>query len=204
MAISPHFVADDRDGRREHEDEKAHGHADAGQRRDDRDRNDSSGREQQPQMEGIEASNQVVVERVNQSEKDTDRHRDGEHGREWADMRLVLDEIGGDMKACAGGDDGGDDHHLGVAPDEGPIAVRVEDRRRRQQVVDPPHAEGEPGARDADERRIQGPTLLLDDRRQCRDRAHDPLAQRNDGEETVALGNVMSMPGCASILALGE
>ena len=50
------------------------------------------------QMEGIEASNQMVVERIDQSEKDTDWNRDGEHGRERADMGLVLDEIGGDMK----------------------------------------------------------------------------------------------------------
>ena len=119
-------------------------------------------------------------------------------------MGLVLDEIGGDMKAGAGGDDRGDDQQLTVAPDESAIAVRVEDRRRRQHVVNPPQAEGEPGARDADQRRIQRPPLLLDDRRQRSDRADDALAQRDDGEEAVALGNVMRMPGRASILALGE
>ena len=119
-------------------------------------------------------------------------------------MGLVLDEIGGDMQPGAGGDDGGHNQQLAVAPHERSIAVRVQDRRRRQHVIHPPQAERESGSRDADQRGIQRPTLLLDHRRQRGDRAHDSLAQRNDGEQAVALGNVMRMPGGAAVHALSQ
>jgi hypothetical protein len=101
VPVSPHLVADDRDGRCEHEDDKARGHADAGQCCDDGADDYSRGRAQQRQMEGIEASDQIVVEDIDQSKKATDRHRDSEDGRQRADSGLVLDEIRGDMKARA-------------------------------------------------------------------------------------------------------
>ena len=127
-----------------------------------------------------------------------------EHGRERADMGLVLDEIGRDVQPRARRDDGRDDQHLAVAPDELAVAVRVQHLRRRQDVIDPPHAEREPDAGDADQRRIQRPALFLDDGRQRRDRAHDALAQRDDREQAVALGNVVRVPGRAAVPALGD
>ena len=75
MPVPSQLITDDRDDRREHENDKAHGHADAGQRGGDRDRDHPCCRHQQPHMERIEASNQVVVERIDQSEKDTQPER---------------------------------------------------------------------------------------------------------------------------------
>ena len=58
-------------------------------------------------------------------------------------------------------------------------------------MVDPPHAEGESHARDADEHGVQSPALTVHHGRQGCHRTDDALAQRNDGKEAVALGNVM-------------
>ena len=74
-------------------------------------------------------------------------------------MGFVLDEIGRDMEPGAGRDDGGDDDDLAVAPGEGPVAVGVKHGRRRQQVIDPPHAEREADAGDADQDGVHAPAL---------------------------------------------
>src|SRR5262249_13293528 len=112
--------------------------------------------------------------------------------------------MGCNMKPSTGRNDGGNDCHLRVTPNESAIAVRVEYRCRRQEVVDPPHAEGEPGAGNADQCRIHGPALFLNHSGECCNPPDDSLAQCNDGEETVALGNMVGVPRCAPILALSD
>ncbi|MCY1307663.1 hypothetical protein D9M70_576020 [compost metagenome] len=63
-------------------------------------------------------------------------------------MRLVLDVIGRHVQPGAGGDDRGEDRDVAITPDEGPLeAVVVQNLGARQKEIDPPHAEGEPGAR---------------------------------------------------------
>src|SRR5690606_5480340 len=104
----------------------------------------------------------------------------------------------------ARGDDGCDDGDLAIAPDEAAIAVGVQDLRGRQQVIDPPYAEGQPDAGNADEGRVQVPALFLDDGRQRGDRADNAFAQGNDGEQAVALCDMMGMPGRAAVAALGN
>ena|SRR5437868_3852103 len=49
---------------------------------------------------------------------------------------FVLDKIRCDMKPSTSRDDGSNDCHLAVTPNERPIAVDVEYRGRRQEVVD--------------------------------------------------------------------
>src|SRR5262245_2694536 len=137
-------------------------------------------------MEELELSSKVVIESIDQSKKDADRDGDAEHRCKGADTGLVLDKRGCNMKPSTGRNDGGNDCHLRVTPNESAIAVRVEYRCRRQEVVDPPHAEGEPGAGNADQCRIHGPALFLNHSRECCNRPDDSLAQHNDGEETEA------------------
>jgi hypothetical protein len=59
-------------------------------------------------------------------------------------------------------------------------------------------------AGNADQCRIDGPALFLDHGRQRRERAHDALAERNDGEQAVALDDVMGMPGRAAVPVLSK
>ena len=46
--------------------------------------------------------------------------------------------------------------------------------------------------------------MLIDDGRKRRDRSDNPFAQRDDREETVALGDVVRVPRSASIFPFGE
>lgn len=91
-------------------------------------------------MEGIEATDEIGVERIDRSEKDTDRNGDAQDRRECADVGPVFDEIRRDVQTGPRCDDGSDDHHLAVAPHQGLIAVGMEHLRRRHDVIDPPHA----------------------------------------------------------------
>ena len=66
-----------RDGRREHEEDEAPGDVDGCESRDDGNGYNTTGREQQPRVEERETSNQIVGQRVHQSEKDADRNDHG-------------------------------------------------------------------------------------------------------------------------------
>ena len=200
----PYFSPHNRDRRREHDDDEAPGDIHARQSRDERGGYRAAGRDQQPRLEDIETPDQIVGERVHQSEKDRDRDDDGKHRSDRGDRAPAFDEICRDTQSRAGRDDGGDDQHLDVAPDRRSISASLEDLTRRHQVIDPPHAEGEPHARDADQHRIQSPALPVDHGRQRRHCADDALAERDDGEEAVALGNVMCVLRRSAGLTLGE
>ena len=108
------------------------------------------------------------------------------------------------MQARAGRDDRNDDDHLRGSPEEHSIAVFLEQLRGRHEKIDPPNAERQPRARDADKPRPQRPSLLCDRGREGRDGAHDALAEPNQHEQTVALGDVTRVPRRAAILSLGE
>src|SRR4029077_394169 len=161
MAVSQDFISDDRHGWRQREDDQAPRHADAGQRRGHRDSHHSDGPDQQPQLESFEPSNQVVVQRIGQSKERADRQGDAQNWCERADLRLMPDEIRCDTQTGPGRDDRGDDQYLTDAPHEGAIAVRLENWRGRQEIVQPPHPEGQRRPRDANERRVHRPALLL-------------------------------------------
>src|SRR5690348_11702672 len=64
VAVSQDFISDDRHGRRQREHDQAPRHADAGPRRGHRHSHDGDGPDQPPQLEGLEPSNQVVVQRI--------------------------------------------------------------------------------------------------------------------------------------------
>ena len=74
MPVSQDFIRDDGDGRGEREDDEAHGHTDAGRRRDHRSHRDTIARDQQPCVERVETANQIQVQRVEQAKKDHDWH----------------------------------------------------------------------------------------------------------------------------------
>ena len=70
--------------------------------------------------------------------------------------------------------------------------------------VHPPAAERQSDARDGELHRVGGPAVLaVDDRVERRDGADDDLAQRDDHEQPVALGDVVRMPRRPG-LALGD
>ena len=122
----------------------------------------TTGRDQQPRLEDIETSEQIVGQRVHQPEKDPDRDNDGKHRSDSGDRGPAFDEICRDTQSRTGRDDAGDDQHLDVAPDWCSIAVSLEDLPRRHEEIDPPHAEGESHARDAGQHRIQRAALPVD------------------------------------------
>ena len=76
-------------------------------------------------MVGIEAPHEIVVERIDQTEKDANRNGDSEHGRDWTDVSAALNEIGGNMQSRARCDNRSDDQDLAVPPDKGAVAVTV-------------------------------------------------------------------------------
>ena len=136
--------------------------------------------------------------------QDSDRDGDAEHRGEQADASVVFDEVRRDMQTRAGRDDRDDNDHLRGSPNEHSTAVFPEQLRGRHEEIDPPHAERQPRARDADEPRPQRPSLLCDRGREGRDGAHDALAEPDQHEQTVALGDVTRVPRRAAILSLGE
>src|ERR1700676_654686 len=150
-------------------------------------------------MEDVEPPDEVAVQRIDRDEEHA--HRDGgsEQCRDRPNRRFLLYEVCRDVETGAGRNDRDNDHHLEVAPDEGPVAMLVENLRRGQKVVDPPDAEGETHPGNANQACIQGPALLLDDGEQRRDGTDDALAECYDGEEAVPLSNVMRVPRRAPV-----
>src|SRR4029077_84676 len=203
VAVTQHLIPDHRDGRCKHEDDEAAGHVDAAQHGDNGKDDDPTAHDEQPPMEAMEPPNQKPIHGVDEAKIDGHRGRDAEHGGERGNASLAFDRARGDAQAGAGRDGGGDDQHLAEAPGRGAMAMLTEGSRRREEVVEPPHAEGEPRAGDAYERRVKRPTMLLDYGRECSGRAHDPFAQRDEHEEAVPLHDVMRVPRRAA-MALGE
>src|SRR6185312_6986117 len=101
---------------------------------------------EQHEMERVDATHQIRVERVDRREEHADGYRRGEDRRDRPECAVVLDEVRGDMQAGAGGDDRGDHEHLAVAPDERAVAVPVQHLSRRHDEVHPPDAERQPDA----------------------------------------------------------
>ena len=91
-----------------------------------------------------------------------------------------------------------------IAEPEGQLATGVQQLRLRHDEVHPPHAERQPGAGDRDEDRGHAPALCRDDRRQRGDRADDALAERDDGQQRIALGDVVGVPRRAAHAPLGQ
>jgi hypothetical protein len=85
-----------------------------------------------------------------------------------------------------------------------PLAVGLQNAGGGDEEVGPPHAEGQPCAREADQRRVQGPALVLDHRGQRRDGADDALTEGDDRQQPVALGDVVGMPGGPALADLGD
>ena len=88
-----------------------------------------------------------------------------------------------------------EDDDVAVAPGERPLAVQLQHLRPRDREVRPPRREDEADAREGDDRRVDRPALgAVHDRVDRRDRADDPLAERDDHEQPVPLGDVMCVP----------
>lgn len=95
VTVSEYFISDNRDGWREHEDNKANRHVDAGERSGNGERNDTGGTDQQPDVKGIKPADETGVEHIDRSEKDTGRNDDTQHRCECDEMGPVLNEQAG-------------------------------------------------------------------------------------------------------------
>ena len=164
------------------------------------------GGRQDHQVEAVERPGQVRVEDEDPEEVDRDRDRHREHGRLRAQDRLLLEVVRGDVEAGADGHDRGDDHDLPVAPHERAARAQAQELTGRDDEVDPPQAERQPDAGQRDEPGVDRPARPLgsDDGRQRHDRADDPLAQRDDHQQPVALGDVVRVPRRAALAPLGD
>ena len=117
----------------------------------------------------------------------------------------MLEVVRGDVQARADRGERAEDHDVAVAPHERPLAVQHEHVGPRDREVRPPRREREPDAGERDDPRVDGPALrAVDDGVDRRDRADDPLAERDDHEQAVALRDVVGMPRRPAVAALGE
>ena len=161
---------------------------------------------EQHEVEAVERPREEGVEDEEPEDVRGDGDHHAEHGAGRAQLRVVLEVVGGDVEPGARRHDGADDRDVAVAPAEGPLAMRVQDRAERDHEVDPPHAERERDPGHRDERRVERParTLGPDEHGERGDRAEQALAQRDDHEQPVALDDVVRVPRRAALARLGE
>jgi len=116
----------------------------------------------------------------------------------------------GNCGACSGGgleligyhfDEGtqrgqrAEDNEVSVAPIEGPFAVVVQGIGVWHQEVHPPQGQYQAGRAQAHQRHLERPAMCPDDAGHGICGAEHALAQHDDREQPVALGDVMGMPG---------
>src|ERR1700736_3588968 len=102
---------------------------------------------------------EVTVERVQQPEIDHDGNSDGKDNGEAGDLRTPTDENCRETQPCSGCNDGCDDEYLDVSPNQYSRAMPLEDLPRRDEEIEPPHAEGETHSHDSHQHRIECPPL---------------------------------------------
>ncbi len=87
------------------------------------------------------------------------------------------------VETGAGGDDRGEQGDVAVAPDQPALPVDVQDLRRRNGEVGPPHPDGQPDAGGPEEHDVGAAPADLLGRRERRHRADDAFTEGDDGEE---------------------
>src|SRR4051795_5768956 len=112
VPVSQRLARDDADGWGEHEDHKTIGQADTDRRCDHRDSRNIGARDQQVRVECAETTNQIVVERVEQSQKPSDGRSYDQYRADDSDTSVVFDEERGDVQSRTRRDKGGPDEVL--------------------------------------------------------------------------------------------
>ena len=194
MAVADDLVADDGDGRGQRQHEQAGGERRVGGGHDDRRDDDHRRAGDSQRWNGSISRAERAVQRVEAQHVDGDRHRGRQHHGELADVRLVLDGEGGDVEPGTRRGEGGEQGDVPVAPAERAVAEAVEQLAARDHEVHPPHAERQPDAGEAHERGLDGPPLGAHDGVERGDRAEDHLAERDDRQQPVPLGDVVRVP----------
>ena len=82
------------------------------------------------------------------------------------------------------------------------MPLEVQGRAGGQDEVDPPHAEGQGRAAEAHQRRIDAPAVVGHDGAEGFDRTDQAFAQGDDGQQPVALGDMVRVPRGPHGLAL--
>ena len=98
------------------------------------------------------------------------------------------------MEPGAGRGERGEQREVPVSPAERPVAEAVQQLAARDHEVHPPHAERESDAGEPDERCLDGPSVGAHDGVERGDGAEDHLAERDDRQQPVALGDVVRVP----------
>ena len=110
------------------------------------------------------------------------------------------------MQAAAGGHHRADDREVPVAPAERALAAQAQDLPARNHEVDPPHAERERDPCHRHQAGVERPARALGThhRGERGDRADHALAQGDDDQQAVALGDVVRVPGSAALAVLRD
>ena len=147
---------------------------------------DDGGAGDEQVVPGVEPADEGGIQEEDGEDVEADGDRDREHRPDLADAMVPLCVRGvasPPVETGAGGDDRGEQGDVAVAPDQPALPVDVQDLRRRNGEVGPPHPDGQPDAGGPEEHDVGAAPADLLGRRERRHRADDAFTEGDDGEE---------------------